>query len=217
MRSASTITNTRRRASNGRSAACCTMRVRTSSTRISCAPRGSTHVRSGCTPDTHTPLDVLADRPRLPRSARPRTPARRAACRCRPGRGRGTRARARPRRAAPPPARCAPAAGARAPRSRPHLQPGQHVRVHFLAASGTHRCARSGPGDARPAPRTPPRPRAAAPRPRPRSDRRPARPGGCPRPPDRSPSRKVTSGHRSPVSQRFSSSTRSMPSPRAPP
>ena len=52
MRSASTITNTRRRDSNGRSAAWRTIRVRTSSTRISCAPRGSTHVRSGCTPDS---------------------------------------------------------------------------------------------------------------------------------------------------------------------
>ena len=51
MRSASTITNTRRLDSNGRRAAWRTMRVRTSSTRISCAPRGSIQVRSGCTPD----------------------------------------------------------------------------------------------------------------------------------------------------------------------
>ena len=52
MRSASTITNTRLRASNGRIAAWRTTCVRTSSTRISCAPRGSTQVKSGCTPDS---------------------------------------------------------------------------------------------------------------------------------------------------------------------
>ena len=52
MRSASAITNTRTRASKGRSAAWRTTSSRTSATRISCAPRGSTQAMSGCTPDS---------------------------------------------------------------------------------------------------------------------------------------------------------------------
>ena len=166
-----TITNTRRCASNGRSAAWRTTSLaHVVDEDLVRAPRldpgdVGMHARQ------HPPPRVRQGPRSRARSAPPRTPAPPRACRCRGARGRDRRATARPGRAGLPRARCARGADAPwRPRTRHRRHPRQHVAcTSSRGARGVdaHVAVR---GAARPARRRPPRPRAGAPPPRARSD-----------------------------------------------